>query len=280
MMKSNILVTGGTGKTGRRVVKRLNQLNQHVRIGGRNQNPAFDWDDPSTWQKALEGIDKVYMVYYPDLAVPGAKEAIEGLSKAAKKAGVKKLVLLSGKGEREAELCEEIVANSGLNYTLIRASWFNQNFNESFFLDPILAGYVALPMPEANIPFVDVEDIADMVTAALMDDKHNGQTYEVTGPRTLTFCEVVQEISQASGRKIKYAAISLEEYSKRMKSQGVPADYIWLFEYLFREVLGNEKNSVISSDLEKVLGRKAKDFSQFAGEVAETGIWNPQVTIA
>ena len=167
MESENILVIGGTGKTGRRVVESLNNQNHHVRVGSRSSYPPFDWDDPSTYAAALHGMDRAYIVYYPDLAVPGAKEAITTLTEVALKEGLEKVVLLSGKGETEAEACEEIVANSGLNYTLVRASWFNQNFSESFFLEPILAGHVALPMSEIQIPFVDVNDIADVVVKVL-----------------------------------------------------------------------------------------------------------------
>ena len=274
--QSNILVIGGTGKTGRKVVERLSELGQNVRIGSRNQDPSFDWQTPQTWPVALAGIDKMYIVFYPDLAVPGAFDAITGLTQAAKKAGVGKMVLLSGKGEREAERCEQVVINAGTDFTIVRASWFNQNFSESFFLDPILAGHVALPMPDARIPFVDTDDISDVVTAALMDEKHNGQIYELTGPRTLNFREAVAEIAKATERNIQYEAVSLEAYGKMMESLGVPDSYIWLFNYLFTEVLGNEKNAVVTSDVEKVLGRKATDFSEFAKKAAATGVWTPK----
>lgn len=277
-MNSNILVIGGTGKTGRRVVEQLNQLKQHVRIGSRSSNPAFEWNDPSSYSKALKGMDMAYIVFYPDLAVPGAKEAIHALAKSAKKEGLKKVVLLSGKGEKEAELCEEIIASSGLNYTIVRASWFNQNFSESFLLDPIQNGHVALPMPNAKIPFVDANDIAEVVVKVLMDDRHNGKTYEVTGPSTLSFGDVVQEIAKGTGRDITYQAISLEEYTAIMHESGLPSDYIWLFEYLFREVLNNEKNHIVSSDVEKLLGRKAIDFSDYVKNTVKTGVWNPVVS--
>ena len=276
---SNILVIGGTGKTGRKVVEGLKQRGQNVRVGARSHTPAFDWHDPATWPGALAGMDKVYIVYYPDLAVPGAYEAVKGLTEEAKKAGVKKAVLLSGKGEKEAERCEQVVADSGLDYTLVRASWFNQNFSESFLMDPILAGYVALPMPDAKIPFVDTGDIADVVVQALLDDAHNGKTYAVTGPRAITFEEAVREIAASTGKEIKYQPVSLDDYSAMMKSAGVPADYIWLFDYLFREVLGKPENQEISSDVEKVLGRKARDFSEFARETAETGVWTPPISV-
>ena len=182
-MKDNILVLGGKGKTGRKVAERLTKLSHNVRIGSRSESPAFDWQDTSTWPAALKGMDKVYITFQPDLAVPGALDAIGGLVKEAKRSGIKKLVLLSGKGEREAELCEQVVIHSSIEYTIVRASWFNQNFSESFFLDPILAGHVALPQAQAKVPYVDTDDIADVVVAALTDDSHNGQIYELTGPR-------------------------------------------------------------------------------------------------
>lgn len=277
-MENKYLVIGGTGKTGRKVVSNLKEKGLSVQIGSRSATPAFQWEDPSNWSEVLEGIDRMYIVFYPDLAVPGAYEAIQRLIEVAKSAGVKKAVLLSGKGEKEAERCEQLIANSGLDYTLVRASWFNQNFSESFFVDPVISGNVALPMQDAKIPFVDTDDIADVVTAALTYDKHNGQTYEVTGPRKLTFGEVVLEISNATGRSIKFQPISLEEYTKGMKKAGLSAETIWLFEYLFKEVLGNPKNQVVSNDVERVLGRKAKDFSEFAAETAETGVWDQSVS--
>ena len=277
-MKTNYLVIGGTGKTGRKVVENLSAQGMNVRSASRSSTPPFEWEDPSNWDKVLEGIDRVYILFYPDLAVPGAYEAIQKLTEVANAAGVQKAVLLSGKGEKEAERCEDLIATSGLDYTLVRASWFNQNFSESFFVEPVLSGEVALPMPDANIPFVDTDDIADVVTAALTGDQHNGHTYEVTGPRKLRFAEAIEEISKATGRKISYRPVTLEEYTESMKLAGLPADYIWLFEYLFREVLGNPNNQVISNDVERVLGRKAKDFSEYAAETAETGVWDPSIS--
>lgn len=276
IMKENILVIGGTGKTGRRVVEGLKKLNHYVRIGSRNSDPVFDWNDPSTYSNALKGMDRAYIVYYPDLAVPRAKDAITDLTEAALREGLEKVVLLSGKGEKEAEACEEIVMNSGLNYTIVRASWFNQNFSESFLMEPILAGHVALPMPDAEIPFVDADDIADVVIKALLNNSYNGETITVTGPRKLTFKEVVAEIAKGTGRQIGFQPISIDEYAEAMKASGLPDDYVWLFSYLFKEVLGNPENQEVSHDAEKVLGRKAIDFSEFVKKTVATGIWHQQ----
>lgn len=278
MESENILVIGGTGKTGRRVVEELKKQNHNVKVGSRNSYPVFDWNNPSTYVQALKGIDRAYIVYYPDLAVPGAKEAIATLTEVALKEGLEKVVLLSGKGETEAEACEAIVANSGLNYTLVRASWFNQNFSESFFLEPILAGHVALPMSEVEIPFVDANDIAEVVTKVLLDDAYNNQIITVTGPRKLTFKDVIKEIATEANRTINFQPISLEEYIEAMKKVGLPDDYVWLFGYLFKEVLGNIENQVVSNDVESVLGRKATDFSEFVKKTALTGVWNQTIT--
>ncbi|SFR51513.1 Uncharacterized conserved protein YbjT, contains NAD(P)-binding and DUF2867 domains [Robiginitalea myxolifaciens] len=279
-MKHNVLVIGGTGKTGSRVVERLNEAGHIIQIGSRNSQPAFNWDDPATYAPALKGMDRAYIVYYPDLAVPGSREAIEKLTEVALKQGLEKVVLLSGKGEREAEVCEQIVADSGLNYTLVRASWFNQNFSEGAFLESVLAGTVALPMPEAEIPFVDADDIADIVAKVLVDDSYNGQTITVTGPRKMTWGEVVAAMSAGIGREIKYVPITLDEFKGGMQAAGLPESYIWLFGYLFEEVLGNPENQDVSHDIERVLGRMATDFKEFVAKTKATGIWNQQVSQA
>lgn len=273
-MQNNILVIGGTGKTGRKVVERLEKQNVNVRVGSRNATPSFSWQEPDNWAAVMEGMDAVYITFQPDLAVPGALEAIEAITKQAKSSNIKKVVLLSGKGEKEAELCEQVVIHSGIDYTIIRASWFNQNFSESFFLAPIVAGHVALPKPDVKVPYVDTNDIADVAVEVLLNSKHNGKIYELTGARMLTFKEVIAEIATATNRTIAFTPITMQAYVNAMQQQGVPADYIWLIEYLFTEVLDNQNNAQVTNDVEKVLARKPIDFSDYVKQTASTGIWN------
>lgn len=270
----NILVIGGTGKTGRRVVEQLKKKGIEPKIGSRNASPSFDWDDKDTWVNTLNGIEKMYVTYYPDLAVPGAKEKIESLTYLAKELGIKKMVLLSGKGEIEAEACENIVINSGMDYSIVRASWFNQNWSESFFLDPIISGEVALPMSDVLIPFVDANDIAEVAAKVLLDDAYNGEIIEVTGPDLITFKDVVNFISRTSKRDLNFHDITLEQYIDGMKKMETPNDVVWLIEYLFSHVLTNPKNQLVVNDVERVLGRKAKSFLEYAQETAKTGVWN------
>ncbi|WP_321345447.1 NmrA family NAD(P)-binding protein [uncultured Draconibacterium sp.] len=276
-MEQKILVIGGTGKTGSRVAKNLSQLGHDVRIAGRKTMPAFDWENPDTYDAALKDMDRAYIVYYPDLAVPGARDAIRTLTDKALKAGLDKVVLLSGKGEKEAEACEQIVADSGLNYTIVRASWFNQNFSEGAFLEFILDGAVALPMPDAEIPFVDADDIAEVVAKVLLDDALNGETITATGPRKLTYREAVETMAAEIGREIHYQPISIEEFKDGMKAAGLPDSYVWLFSYLFEEVLGNPDNQEVSHDVQKVLGREATDFKDYVTKTLTTGVWNQEV---
>jgi len=270
----NILVIGGTGKTGRRVVEQLKKKGIEPRIGSRNASPSFDWNNKDTWVSSLDGIKRMYVTYYPDLAVPGAKESIESLTYLAIELGVKKMVLLSGKGEKEAEACENIVINSGIDYTIVRASWFNQNWSESFFLEPIRSGEVALPMADVLIPFVDANDIAEVATKVLLNDNYNSEIIEVTGPELITFREIINIIAKTSNKKINFCEITIEHYIASMRQMQIPEDVVWLIEYLFTHVLANPKNQLVVNDLERILGRKAKSFITYAEETAKTGAWN------
>ena len=155
------LIVGGTGKTGRRVAERLKGRGAAVRIGSRSADPPFDWEDPKTWEPALRGASAAYITYYPDLAVPGAAEKVGALAELAVKIGVRRQVLLSGRGEEGAVLGEQAVKSSGADWTILRCGWFNQNFSEGAFLEQVLSGEVALPAGSVKEPFVDADDIAD-----------------------------------------------------------------------------------------------------------------------
>jgi uncharacterized protein YbjT (DUF2867 family) len=274
MKDTKILILGGTGKTGRRVAERLKFLGySNIRIGSRKESPAFDWENSDTWLDALEGIATVYITFQPDLAIPSAVETIKKFTSLATNIGITKMILLSGRGEKEAQVCEKIVMSTAINWTIVRASWFNQNFSESVFLEPILNGFVALPRAEALEPFTDADDIADVVVEAIINDEHIGQIYELTGPRLLTFPQVIEEISKATGRNIEFQSLTLDENVNLLKEYQLPEDYIWLVNYLFTEVLDG-RNASVTNDIEKILGRKAKDFTEFVKETSLTGIWD------
>ena len=267
------LVLGGTGKTGRRVVERLASRGVPTRIASRSANPPFDWDDQGTWDAALDGVTAAYISYAPDLAIPGATDAIRDFVEKAAEHRVQRLVLLSGRGEEEAQQCERIVQDAGIEWTVVRASWFNQNFSEGEFLEMVLAGEIALPAGEVGEPFVDADDIADVATAALTEDGHAGQIYEVTGPRLLTFTDVAQEIARATGRDTRYIQIPPEAFAAGIADSGAPDDMAWLLDYLFSTVLDG-RNAYVCDGVQKALGRAPTDFARYACRIAESGVWN------
>jgi uncharacterized protein YbjT (DUF2867 family) len=248
------LVLGASGKTGSRVLERLTARGLPVRAGSRSATPPFDWEDRSTWAPALEGIDAVYISYYPDLAVPGAVETVGSFAELAVESGARRHVLLAGRGEAEAERAEQAVRDSGADWTVVRATWFSQNFSEGFFVDQLLSGELAAPAGDAKEPFVDAEDIADVAVAALTDDRHVGQLYELTGPRLLTFTEAVDEIARAANREIRYVPVSIDEYTSMLTGYGVPADEVGLLRFLFTEVLDG-RNSHLEDGVQRALGR-------------------------
>jgi uncharacterized protein YbjT (DUF2867 family) len=267
-----ILVSGGTSKTGRRVAERLTARGLPVRIGSRSGEPAFDWDDRSTWVSALEGVASVYISHYLD-AVPGAAETVGSFAELAVANGVRRQVLLGGRGEPEAERVEEAVRDGGGELTIVRSTWFAQNFSEGGFLDFVLSGEVTLPAGDTPEPFVDVDDIADVAVAALTDDRYVGELYELTGPRLLTFEEAVDEIARAANRELRYVPVSMEEFESILAEADVPADFVWMLKYLFTEVLDG-RNAHVTDGVRRALGREPRDFSEYARDAAATGVWN------
>ncbi len=244
-----------------------------MRNGSRQSDPPFDWDDQSIWDAVLDGVTAAYISYAPDLAIPGATDAVRAFVELAVKHGVRRVVLLSGRGEEEAQECELIIQRPDIEWTVVRCSWFSQNFSEGEFLDMVLAGEIALPAGEVGEPFVDVDDIADVAVAALTEDGHAGQAYELTGPRLLTFAEAVDEISQVTGRAIQYIQIPHESFAAGIAEAGLPEDIAWLLNYLFATVLDG-RNASLGDGVQKALGREPRDFADFCRPAATSGVWN------
>lgn len=266
------LVLGATGKTGRRIVERLEAKGFPTRKGSRSAIPSFDWNNEANWDECLAGVDSAYINYAPDLAIPGATDAIQAFVDRAKQLGVKRLVLLSGRGEDEAQACERIVQDSGVDWTVVRASWFNQNFSEGAFVEMVQAGQITLPAVDTPEPFVDVDDIADVVVAALTEPGHAGEVYEVTGPRLLTLADVAAEISRASGRHIAHDPVPHDAFVAGMADSGAPSDVVWLLDYLFATVLDG-RNAYLTDGVQRAIGRPPKDFADYAREIAASGVW-------
>jgi uncharacterized protein YbjT (DUF2867 family) len=271
------LVLGANGTTGRRVASRLAERGVPTRLGSRTGQPVFDWADPATWPPVLDGVSAAYLVYYPDLVAPEALERVRELAAAAAAHGVGRLVLLSGRNEPAAQETEQAVMSAGTEWTIVRSAFFAQNFSEKGFEEFIRGGTVALPAPEVGEPFVDADDVADVVVAALTEDGHSGQVYEVTGPRLMRFDQAVADIATAIGRPLEFARISAEEFVAGLVEHGVPEAEAQVFAEIFDTVLDGRSAS-LTDGVQRALHRAPRDFAEYAAATAGTGVWAAPAT--
>jgi uncharacterized protein YbjT (DUF2867 family) len=263
------LIVGGNGKTGRRVAERLRARGVPVRLGSRSSTPRFDWTDESTWAAALEGTSAAYITYAPDLAVPWAAEHVRSFVRRAVGAGVERLVLLAGRGEPHVHPAEDAVRQSGVDFTILEAAFFAQNFSEGALVP--VDREIVFPAGDVAEPFIDVDDIADVAVAALTDGSHAGRTYDLTGPRLLTFEEVAREISAASGRPMRYRPVSSKEYAGLLAPH-FPAPEVAFLVELFA-YLTDGHNAHLADGVQRALGRAPRDFRDYARAAAAAGAW-------
>jgi len=273
MKNSPILIIGKNAKTGWRVDRRLQALGYPTRAVSRSTSPAFDWEDQGTWRAAIAGTRSAYITFHPDLAIPTAEQAIRDFVALATELGLEHLVLLSGRGEDGARRAEMVLEESGLDWNVVRASWFMQNFSENFMIEGILNGELMLPAGDTVEPFVDVDDIAEVAVATLTRPGLRNRIFEVSGPRAMTFAECVAAISEATDYQVKYTQIPIEAFIDGMREQGAPDPLLWLMRELFTVVFDG-RNSSPTPGIEEALGRPATDFREYVRKVMATGAWD------
>ncbi|RBP48801.1 NmrA family NAD(P)-binding protein [Arenicella xantha] len=269
---SPIVIIGKNAKTGVRVNKRLIELGFETRPVSRSTSTCFDWENRTTWPAALQGAKSAYVTYQPDLAVPNAESDIRAFVEVAKAEGVEHIVLLSGRGEDGAQRAEQVLINSGLEWNVVRASWFAQNFSESFMAEGILNGHLILPAGNTPEPFIDTDEIAEVAVATLVDPSKRNRLYEVTGPELLTFQDCVDEISKQLNKEIKFTSVSIDDYLNILKEQNVPEDYQWLLNELFTVVFDG-RNSSLAYGVEEATGAKPTRFSDYVTKTIKGGYW-------
>ncbi|MEU9198510.1 NmrA family transcriptional regulator [Streptomyces sp. NPDC048332] len=266
-----MLVLGGTGRTGRRVVQRLAALHLPVRIGSRSSGLPFDWQQPTTWQRVLADVRAAYIAYQPDIAAPGAAEEVGRFARLAVASGVRRLVLLSRRGEPEAERAEEALRQSGAECAVVRSARFHQNFSDGPLRDAVLAGRIVLPADHFPEPFVDADDVADIAAAALTRDGHIGQLYEVTGPELLTLADVAARLSEATGRRIDHESLTAQRDTPALAR--APEDITGLPASPPTAAL-DDRNAHLTDGVRRVLGRPPRGFADYARRAAAAEIWN------
>lgn len=263
-----VLLVGGTGKTGRRLRDRLAERGYNTRLASRTAEHSFVWEDEGTWEPALNGVDAVYVVHH-DISHSDAGEQLARFSQLALYHGVKRQVFLSGRADDGfLSGVEDYMTAAGADWTILRPSWFMQNFSEMFFFEAVLKGEIVLPVGDATEPFVDVEDVAAVAAEVLLDDQHIGQTYELTGPRLIGFSEVAAELTKAIGREITFNPIALDDYRQSLRLAGLPEEYAETY-----SGIADGKLAFVTDHVERILKRPAGDFVEYVKKTADTGIW-------
>ena len=274
-MSKNVLIVGANGKTGARVQRQLAVAGINTLGVSRSTSPAFDWTTPDDWPDVLKGIDAAYLTYHPDLSVPLAESHIKHFCELAKNSGVQHIVLLSGRGEEGAAKAEQALINSGVSWNIVQASWFAQNFSENFMLDSILNGELIMPEGTAMEPFIDIDDIADVVVATLLEPGLHNRLFEVTGPRLMSFADCAAEISLTSGNEVNLVEVPMHDYVRGLQQQGLPQELISLLQQLFQDLFDG-RNAYLANGVEEALGRPATDFLEYARKTTRTHVWNPE----
>ena len=210
-MTTNLII-GGTGKTGRRVASRLQDRGLPVTSLSR---PAFDWAEPTTWSAVEQPAAAAYLTYAPDLTFPGAPEALADVADRLARSGVRRIVLLSGRGEVAAQRAERLVAETaerhGAEWGVVACAFFMQNFDEGIFAEPLESGRFEFPGGAVAEPFVDLDDVADVAAGILAGEVPANQVYELTGPELLTFAEATATVATVTGRPIAYHEITIAD---------------------------------------------------------------------
>lgn len=268
-----ILVTGGTGKTGRRVTDLLRRAGQPVRVAARSTDPALDWTDQATWPAVLADVEVAYLCYSPDLSFPGAADVMGAFARNAVDAGVRRAVLLSGRGEPLAQDAEAAVAATGIDLTVLRSSFLAQNFSEDFLVEGVRHGRVSLPTSgRFGEGIIDADDVAEAVVSVLLDDIPGQRTFELSGPRLLDFEEVVSIISGAAGHPVVFDAVTPDAYLAELEGAGLPAPLAALYTELFVSFLDG-RNATLTDGVQQLLGRQPRDFADVVQQAAGTGVW-------
>jgi uncharacterized protein YbjT (DUF2867 family) len=280
MTISPILILSGKGKTGRRVVAQLESKGVPVRLASRSSERRFDWYDEDTWPGTASGIDTAYLA--PPVGPAGLAQAGRFVKHAAAE-GLRRVVLLSGRGvgspgrefavyESGLEL-EDTVKDSGVDWTIVRPAWFMQNFSEDFLREYVMAGEIRISAGSGAEAWIDTDDVGDVMAAALLDERHTGQTFTLSGPRTLTMTEVAAELTTATGRPIRYVDLDPDEYIAEMTGFGLTQEDAEAVRDLFT-VIRNHRSEYVSDGVQKILSRAPRDFTDWAQSTAQTGVWS------
>jgi uncharacterized protein YbjT (DUF2867 family) len=270
---SNILVLGGTGKTGSRLAAKLGRLGLNARTAARHSADVhFDWDDATTHWPALAEVDRLYLVA-PVMRMDFADQVATFLD-LAEAAGVRHVTYLSAYGIDQAppqvalravEL--DLIGRSAVTHSILRPAWFMQDFSETF-LKPV-DGVIAVPTADGSEAFIDAEDIAAVAAGTLANpDAHAGAAYALTGPEAMTVSDAAEVIAEVTGKPIKHDNIDRDVWIEASVAAGVPAEYGEMLR-IVTETIASGKGSRPNDNVERITGAPPTKFAEFARRTAQ-----------
>jgi uncharacterized protein YbjT (DUF2867 family) len=270
---SNVLVLGGTGKTGSRLAARLAKFGLGVRTAARHgADVHFDWDDPTTHSPALQGTDRLYLVA-PVMRVDFAEQVATFLD-LAEAVGVRHVTYLSAYGIDEAppevalrtvEL--DLIGRGAMTHSILRPAWFMQDFSETF-LKPV-DGSITVPTANGSEAFIDADDIAAVAAETLANpEAHAGTAYALTGPEAMTVSEAAEIIAEVTGTPMKHNDIDRDLWIQGAVAAGVPAEYGVMLRMLM-ETVASGRGSRPNDNVKEVTGAPPIRFVDFARRTAQ-----------
>src|SRR5437763_10920977 len=281
-----ILVTGGTGTTGKEILGELQKLGAAgvralVRDPGRAsfireagfETVGGDFDRPETLDAALEGVERALLLTPPS---PKTFEFQRDFIEAAKRAGVRRVVKFSAFGADSSApegfgkwhgQAEDYLRESGLAWTMLRPNFFMQNLLGQ--AQQIAAeGRIYQPVGDASASFIDVRDIASVAARALVEDGHEGEAYVLTGPEALSYADVAAKLSEATGREVAYVPVSPEQFREGALAAGLPEWLVGALERL-NEIFAAGYAAEVTDYVRSVGKKEPITFDQFARDYAQ-----------
>jgi uncharacterized protein YbjT (DUF2867 family) len=281
-MSKKILVIGASSKVGTALVELLSEAGEGVKaasrtelsgLGSNAEHVTFDYDNSGTWDGALEGVDRVFLMARPmDIE---ADQVVNPFVDKAVAAGVRRIVIMTALGVdasddiplRKAELH---LQSKSVEHVILRPTWFDQNFSAGFIGDSIrTAGGFYLPAEDAKVGFIDARDIAAVAVKALTEDGHAGKAYPLTGGQALTHTDAASIISDAAGKEITYTSVPEDDARKGMLEQGWPEPAVDYMLMLFSSIRAGAASNTTDT-VQQVLGRAPISFEQFAQDNADS----------
>lgn len=274
-MSGQILVFAANGNVGQPLVAALLAKGEQVKAASRTgtavggaQGVAVDMDNPSTFARAFEGVDRVFL-----LAPTGSLDITGRLLPVIEAAAARKVkvVLMTALGVdadeaipyRQVELALE---RSGTPFVIVRPNWFADNFH-TFWKPGIDHGVIAVPAGDGKTSFIDTRDIAESAAAALTTDRFDGRAFNLTGPEALSYGEAAAVLSRVTGKAIAYTPVDDDGFVGILTGAGVPEPYARFLATLFHPVREGW-TARITGDVETLTGHAPRSLATYAQDNA------------